>query len=104
MGSAINLLRKMNAPEFVEVVKLRGITMRISKFTPWVSLALFCFVSMPANAEPAYACSVAEIFECTAITGCQRVPGQQANLPPLRNAQCQTENVVLGHLRWAGSI
>jgi len=29
-----------------------------------------------------YGCSVAEIFECRAVAGCQRVSGQQANLPP----------------------
>jgi hypothetical protein len=54
--------------------------MRISKFTPWALVAGLCSFPIPAVAD--YACSVAEIFECTAITGCQRVSGEQANLPP----------------------
>jgi len=37
---------------------------------------------MRASAAPAYACSIAEIFECTPVAGCQRVSAQQANLPP----------------------
>jgi hypothetical protein len=37
---------------------------------------------MQASASPAYACSVAEIFECTAVAGCARVSAAQANLPP----------------------
>jgi hypothetical protein len=35
---------------------------------------------MPALAD--YACQVAQIFECTPVTGCQQVTAQQANLPP----------------------
>ena len=54
--------------------------MRLLKFTPWALLAILCFSPIPAIAD--YACSVAEIFECTAVTGCQRVSGEQANLPP----------------------
>jgi hypothetical protein len=56
--------------------------MRVSKFAPWALLATVCFAPMPAMAAPAYACSVAEIFECTPIAGCQRVSAAQANLPP----------------------
>jgi hypothetical protein len=56
--------------------------MRVSKFAPWALLATVSFAPMPAMAAPAYACSVAEIFECTPIAGCQRVSAAQANLPP----------------------
>jgi hypothetical protein len=56
--------------------------MQLLKFTPWALLAGLCFVPVPAAAAPAYACSVAEIFECTAVAGCQRVSAAQANLPP----------------------
>ena len=47
--------------------------MRVSKFAPFAFLATLCFAPMPAVADPAYACSVAEIFECTAVAGCQRI-------------------------------
>jgi hypothetical protein len=50
---------------------------------------------MRASAAPAYACSVAEIFECTPVARSQRVSAQQANLPPFVDAQCQTEDIVL---------
>jgi hypothetical protein len=56
--------------------------MQLLKFTPWALLASLCFMPVHAVAAPAYACSVAEIFECTAIAGCQRVSAAQANLPP----------------------
>ena len=56
--------------------------MRFLKFTLWALLAALCFVPMKAVAGPAYACSIAEIFECTAVAGCQRVSAAQANLPP----------------------
>ncbi len=56
--------------------------MQLLKFTPWALLAGLCFVPVHAVAAPAYACSVAEIFECTAVAGCQRVSAAQANLPP----------------------
>jgi hypothetical protein len=56
--------------------------MGLSKFAPWVLLAGLYFVPTQAVAAPAYACSVAEIFECTAVAGCQRDSAAQANLPP----------------------
>jgi hypothetical protein len=56
--------------------------MRVLKFMLWALLAILSFAPRPAVADPAYACSVAEIFECTAIAGCARVSAQQANLPP----------------------
>ena len=56
--------------------------MRVSKFVPFAFLAALCSAPMPAVADPAWACSVAEIFECTAVAGCQRVSAAQANLPP----------------------
>ena len=56
--------------------------MRIYTFTLWALLATLSLAPRPAVANPAYACSVAEIFECTAVAGCQRVSAAQANLPP----------------------
>jgi hypothetical protein len=56
--------------------------MRFSKIPAAALYAALCFAPMPASASPAYACSVAEIFECTAVAGCQRVSAAQANLPP----------------------
>jgi hypothetical protein len=56
--------------------------MRVSNFVPFAFLAALSLAPMPAVAAPAYACSVAEIFECTAVAGCQRVSAAQANLPP----------------------
>jgi hypothetical protein len=52
--------------------------MKLVKFTTGLGLAAFCLVPLRASAAPAYACSIAEIFECTPVAGCQRVSGQQA--------------------------
>ena len=54
--------------------------MQFSKFAHWALLAALCFAPMPVLAD--YACQVAQIFECTPVTGCQQVTAQQANLPP----------------------
>jgi hypothetical protein len=70
--------------------------MRFSKFTPFALLAALCVVPMPAVAAPAYACSVAEVFECTAIAGCQRVTAQQANLPPLVTLNVKEKRLFSG--------
>lgn len=56
--------------------------MKLVKFTTGLGLAALCLVPLRASAVPAYACSIAEIFECTPVAGCQRVSGQQAGLPP----------------------
>jgi hypothetical protein len=56
--------------------------MRFSKFSGAGLFAALCLAPMQASASPAYACSVAEIFECTAVAGCARVSAAQANLPP----------------------
>jgi hypothetical protein len=36
---------------------------KLAKFTPGLVLAALCFLPMEASAAPAYACSIAEIFE-----------------------------------------
>jgi hypothetical protein len=59
-----------------------GYVMRPLKFALWALIVGFYFVPMQAVAGPGYACSVAEIFECTAVAGCERVSAAQANLPP----------------------
>jgi hypothetical protein len=53
-----------------------------------------CFSPIPAIAD--YACSVAEIFECTAVTGCQRVSGEQANLPPFVTLNVRQRTLLSG--------
>jgi len=56
--------------------------MKAGKFTTGSVLAALCSMPVQASAAPAYACSIAEIFECTPVAGCQRVSGQEAGLPP----------------------
>jgi hypothetical protein len=73
-----------------------GNVMRVLKFMLWALLAGFYFVPVQAVAGPAYACSVAEIFECTAIAGCQRVSAQQANLPPFVTLNVKEKRLFSG--------
>ena len=68
--------------------------MRLSKFTRWALLAGLCFFPLPAIAD--YACSIAEIFECTPIAGCQRVSGEQANLPPFVTLNVKQRTLLSG--------
>jgi hypothetical protein len=70
--------------------------MELAKFTLGVLLAALCFMPMQASAAPAYACSVAEIFECTPIAGCQRVSAQQANLPPFVTLNVREKRLFSG--------
>ena len=70
--------------------------MRVSKFTLWALFAILSFASRPAVADPAYACSVAEIFECTAIAGCARVSAAQANLPPFVTLNVKEKRLFSG--------
>ena len=70
--------------------------MRFSKFTGGALLACLCLMSAPANAAPAFGCSVAEIFECTAIAGCQRVSAAQANLPPFVTLNVKEKRLFSG--------
>ena len=69
------------------------------RFVQYVVAALFatlCVTPMPASASPAYACSVAEIFECTAIAGCARVSAAQANLPPFVTLNVKEKTLFSG--------
>jgi hypothetical protein len=62
-------------------LKPKGATvMRVLKLSHFALIVVLCFKPMPALAD--YACQVAQIFECTPVTGCQQVTAQQANLPP----------------------
>jgi hypothetical protein len=70
--------------------------MRVAKFTAGALLAALCLVAKPAFAGPAYGCSVAEIFECTAVTGCQRVSAEQANLPPFVTLDTKQKRLFSG--------
>jgi hypothetical protein len=70
--------------------------MQISKFALYVLLATLSFAPRLALAEPAYGCSVAEIFECTAVAGCQRVSAQQANLPPFVTLNVREKRLFSG--------
>jgi hypothetical protein len=49
-----------------------------------------------AVASPAYDCAIAEIYECTAVTGCQRVTAQDANLPPAVTLNVKQKNLFSG--------
>src|SRR4029434_2120655 len=71
-------------------------TMRVLKVTLWALFGILSFAPRPAVADPAYACSVAEIFECTAIAGCARVSAAQANLPPFVTLNVQEKRVFSG--------
>ena len=66
------------------------------KFALWALVAGLCLVPMRAVAGPGYACSVAEIFECTAIAGCQRVSAAQANLPPFVTLNVKEKRLFSG--------
>ena len=70
--------------------------MRLLKFALWALLAGLYFVPMQAIAGPGYACSVAEIFECTAVAGCQRVSAAQANLPPFVTLDVKQKRLFSG--------
>jgi hypothetical protein len=70
--------------------------MRFLTFMLWALIAALSFAPRPALADPAYACSVAEIFECTAIAGCQRVSPQQANLPPFVTLNVREKRLFSG--------
>jgi hypothetical protein len=70
--------------------------MRVLKFALAAFIAILSFAPRPALADPAYACSVAEIFECTAIAGCARVSAQQANLPPFVTLNVKEKRLFSG--------
>ena len=70
--------------------------MRLLKFALWTLLAGLYLVPAQAVASLAYACSVAEIFECTAIAGCQRVSAAQANLPPFVTLNVKEKRLFSG--------
>ena len=74
-----------------------GYVMRPLKFALRALLAgLFFVLPMHAVAGPGYACSVAEIFECTAVAGCQRVSAAQANLPPFVTLDVKQKRLFSG--------
>ena len=70
--------------------------MRLLQYVVAALFAAVCFTPMPASASPAYACSVAEIFECTAIAGCARVSAAQANLPPFVTLNVKEKTLFSG--------
>ena len=70
--------------------------MRLLNFALCPLLAGLYFVPTQAVAGPGYACSVAEIFECTAIAGCQRVSAAQANLPPFVTLNVKEKRLFSG--------
>ena len=48
------------------------------------------------EATAKYACAVAEVFECTAVAGCQRVSARQANLPPMVTLNVKEKKLFSG--------
>jgi hypothetical protein len=69
--------------------------MRVSKFAPLAFVALG-FVPMQASADPAWDCALAEVYECTGAGGCQRVHGQQPDLPPTVTLNVKQKNLFSG--------
>jgi hypothetical protein len=78
--------------------------MRFSIFPAAAFFAALCLAPLQASASPAYACSVAEIFECTAVAGCQRVSAAQANLPPFVTLNVKEKNLFFGSVRRTGIV
>jgi hypothetical protein len=74
----------------------KGNVMRLLKFTLWALFAGLYFLPMPATADPAHACSVSEIFECTPVAGCQRVSAQQAGFPPFVTLNVKEKRLFSG--------
>jgi hypothetical protein len=70
--------------------------MHVLRVAPWLLVAALSLTPKPAVADPAYACSVGEIFECTAVAGCQRVSAQQANLPPFVTLNVREKRLFSG--------
>lgn len=66
------------------------------KFAAPALLVTLCLNPTPAAADPAYACSVGEIFECTAVAGCQRVSAAQAGLPPFVTLNVKEKTLFSG--------
>ena len=77
-------------------LKHGGIQCDFPSSRPARSLQSLYFVPAQAVAAPAYACSVAEIFECTPVAGCQRVSAQQANLPPFVTLNVKQKQLFSG--------
>lgn len=68
--------------------------MQLSKL---VLLGLFAALYFsPTQALAMYACAVAEVFECTAVAGCQRVSARTANLPPMVTLNVKEKKLFSG--------
>lgn len=69
------------------------------RFLRVLALAPFAALTMlptGAAASPAYVCAVAEVFECNAVSGCKRIPGKVANLPPMVTLNTKEKNLFSG--------
>jgi len=66
--------------------------MRLSTFT---ALALFSVLSfLPIKAMAAYACQLAEVYECTATAGCKKATDH--GLPPAVTLNVKEKNLFSG--------
>jgi hypothetical protein len=70
--------------------------MRFFQFCAPALFAALCVAPVQASASPAYGCSVAEIFECTPVAGCQRVSAAQANFPPFVTLKVKEKGLFSG--------
>jgi hypothetical protein len=70
--------------------------MRVSKFTPAALLAALSILPIEAVASPAYDCSLAEVYECAPMAGCQRLPGGSPDLPPTVTLNVKQKNLFSG--------
>ena len=62
----------------------------------WLPFAALSFVPTQASANLAYVCAVAEVYECTAVSGCKRVTRKAANLPPMVTLNTKEKNLFSG--------
>jgi len=70
--------------------------MRILKMMALAPLAALALGPVKAYAEPAYACAVHEVFECTAVSGCKRVRHAEAGIPPMVTLNVREKNLFSG--------
>jgi hypothetical protein len=60
---------------------------------PFAALAI---APVTADAMPAYACAVHEVFECTAVSGFKRVRHQNAGIPPMVTLNVKEKGLFSG--------
>jgi hypothetical protein len=62
----------------------------------WRRFVGLAIAPVKADAMPAYACAVHEVFECTAVSGCKRVRHQTAGIPPMVTLNVKEKGLFSG--------